>query len=230
VPDPPRPTPGVPVLVANNLGRLHPDGKGWLLHGVSLRLEPGDRLAISGPSGSGKTLLLRALALLDPFDEGELLWQGQSVHRQRVAEFRSQVIYLHQRPAFFEEQVETVLQAPFQLRIHRRRPFPRESVLGWLHQAGRNAAFLTQPMRELSGGEMQLVALVRAMALEPAVLLLDEPTAALDEPTGRAIERLVDAWAAERPGRALVWVSHDAGVQQRVTRRSVRIDGGRVVG
>ncbi len=218
------------LVEMQNVGRRHPEGNGWLLHQVSLRLEPGERLALSGPSGSGKTLLLRALALLDPVDEGEVLWQGRPVHRQRVTEFRSQVIYLHQRPAFFEEQVEAVLEAPFQLRAHLGRRFDREQVLAWLGQVGRDGAFLDKPMRELSGGEMQIVALVRAMALEPSVLLLDEPTAALDESTGQAIERLVGAWAAECPNRGLVWVTHDVGVQQRVTRRMVRVEGGRVVG
>jgi putative ABC transport system ATP-binding protein len=220
----------VPVVAAETLGRRHPDGKGWLLKGASLRLEPGDRLAISGPSGSGKTLLLRALALLDPVEEGEVLWRGQPVHRLRVPEYRSQVIYLHQRPAFFEELAEEALRAPFELRIHHGRRFDRERVLGWLGQVGRGEAFLSKPMRELSGGEMQIVALLRAMALEPSVLLLDEPTAALDEATGQAIERLVDAWAAERPSRGLVWVTHDVGVQERVTRRTVRVEGGHVVG
>jgi putative ABC transport system ATP-binding protein len=218
-----------PIVEAHAIGRRHPDGKNWLLEQVSLRLEPGERLAVCGPSGSGKTLLLRALALLDPIDQGQLLWLGRPVHRLRVPEFRSQVMYLHQRPAFFEDQVEAALQAPLLLRVHRHRPFDRDRVVAWLAQLGRDASFLTKAMRSLSGGELQILALVRALSLEPTVLLLDEPTAALDELTARAVEQLLADWVAQRPSRSLVWVSHDAGVQQRAAQRSVRIEAGRIV-
>lgn len=226
--DPPVAGPG-PIVEARSIGRRNPDGKSWLLEQVSLRLGPGERLALCGPSGSGKTLLLRALALLDPIDQGQLLWHGRPVHRLRVPEFRSQVMYLHQRPAFFEDQVEAALRAPLLLRVHRHRSFDRDQAVAWLGQLGRDASFLTKAMRSLSGGELQILSLVRALALEPTALLLDEPTAALDEPTARAVEQLLADWAAQRPSRSLVWVSHDAGVQQRATGRSVRIEAGRIV-
>ena len=73
---------------------------------------------------------------------------------------------------------------------------------------------------------MQIVALVRALALEPATLLLDEPTASLDQPTAQAAEDLLGRWAAERPDRSLVWVSHDTAMRQRVTNRTIHIEGG----
>lgn len=227
-PGAPVPT-GRPLVEARDVGRRHPDGQGWLLEQVSLRLSPGDRLALSGPSGSGKTLLLRALTLLDPVDRGEVLWLDQPVHGLRVTEFRSQVIYLHQRPAFLEDEVEASIRAPFALRVNRARRYDRQQVVAWLGQLGRDPSFLAKPMRNLSGGEMQITALVRALALQPHVLLLDEPTAALDESTALAVEALIAGWATEDPRRSLIWVSHDQGVQQRATNRTVRIEAGRVV-
>jgi putative ABC transport system ATP-binding protein len=217
------------LVEARDLGRRHPDGQGWLFEQASLRLAPGDRLALSGPSGSGKTLLLRALALLDPVDCGEVLWQGRPVHGQQVTEYRSQVMYLHQRPAFFEDQVEASIRAPFALRVHHGRRYDHQQVLAWLGQLGRDTSFLAKPMRNLSGGEMQIVALVRALALEPKVLLLDEPTAALDEATGLAVEALIRTWTQQDPSRSLIWVSHDQGIQQRATNRTIRIVAGRIL-
>ena len=63
-------------IEGRNLARRHPDGQGWLLDGVTLAVEPGSRTSIGGPSGSGKTLLLRALAMLDPLDRGEIRFEG----------------------------------------------------------------------------------------------------------------------------------------------------------
>ena len=77
---------------------------------------------------------------------------------------------------------------------------------------------------------MQLTALVRALQLEPRVLLLDEPTAALDPPTSLAVEQLVQEWLGdESSGRALVWVSHDAQQARRMSRETITLENGTIV-
>jgi putative ABC transport system ATP-binding protein len=98
-----------------------------------------------------------------------------------------------------------------------------------LHELGREPAFLAKSSRDLSGGEAQLVALVRAIQLEPVVLLLDEPTAALDPGTAAAVEGLLDRWLAARDNeRALVLVSHDRNQTVRVTRRRLSLRAGHI--
>ena len=104
------------LLEARDIDRRHPNGDGWLFSGVSLGITAGTRLSITGPSGAGKTLLLRALAMLDPLDRGQILWKGRTVRRDAIPAFRGSVIYLHQRAALLEETVEASLRRPFSLR------------------------------------------------------------------------------------------------------------------
>ncbi|MFV1963921.1 MAG: ATP-binding cassette domain-containing protein [Pirellulaceae bacterium] len=218
------------LLVASHLGRRHPDREGWLLEDISLEIRGGDRLALRGPSGSGKTLLMRALVLLDPLDAGEIRWRGEPVCRDRVPIFRREAIYLHQRPAFSPSTVEDALKEPLTLYAHRHRRYDRERMLLRLDQLGRADSFLTKRIADLSGGELQITALLRALQLEPTMLFLDEPTAALDAQTVAAVEGFVSDWVDEAPDlRAFVWVGHDESQHARVTQRSVTIRAGRLV-
>ena len=107
------------ILEAIELGRRAPAADTWLLCDVSLRLDPGERVVIVGPTGSGKTLLLRSLTLLDPLDAGRLCWKGTPVSRHMLPEFRSRVVYLHQRPALIEGTVFENLMYPFSFAVHR---------------------------------------------------------------------------------------------------------------
>lgn len=218
-----------PLIEARHLRRRHPDGLRWLLNDVGVEILPGDRVAVTGPSGSGKTLLLRALALLDPLEGGEIRWRGRPVLRDRVPAFRRQAIYAHQRPALAGQTVEEVLGQPLLLRAYRDRRFQRDRVVELLERLGRDEDFLSKSPRDLSGGESQIVALVRALQLDPAVLLLDEPTAALDSQTIQAAESLLETWLAESPdSRAVVWVSHDAAQAARVASRVLHVRDGRL--
>ena len=203
-------TDATPLLEARGVGRRASNGGNWLLRDVSIEIHAGRRIAIVGPTGSGKTLLLRALARLDAIDTGQVLWQGEPVCGGAVPRFRRHAMYLHQRPALMEGSVEENLRLPFTLRSHGSREFRRDEVLSLLERAHRDETFLDRSSRDLSGGEAQIVALVRAIQLEPTLLLLDEPTVALDEELTRMIEELVAGWFDRSPGaRALVWVSHD---------------------
>jgi putative ABC transport system ATP-binding protein len=219
-----------PLLEARNLGRRRNGDGGWLLHNVRVVIRPGDRVAIVGPTGAGKTLLLRALALLDPLDEGLVIWNGQAVQGEAVPPYRSAVVYLHQRPTLFEGTVEANLRHPFSLRVHRNRRFDRDRIVGVLERLGRELSFLEKAHRDLSGGEGQIVTLLRALQLDPTILLLDEPTASLDGHAAQAIEHLIDGWFAERPGeRALIWISHDREQARRVADRTFQMHSGRIV-
>lgn len=201
----------------------------WLIRDVSVSVGCGERLGVLGPSGAGKTVLLRAIARLDPLDEGSVRWQGRVVQGDDVPEYRKRVVYLHQRPALLDGTVEDNLRYPFTLRAHRDRAFDATRAEELLARLGRDGGFLAKNSRDLSGGESQLVGLIRAVQLDPAVLLLDEPTASLDPATARAVEGWLDEWLAARPDeRALVWVSHDADQVRRMTGRRVYLRAGRL--
>lgn len=217
------------TLEARGIGRRIPRGGGWLLRNVNLTIQGGDRLAVVGPSGSGKTVLLRALAMLDPLAEGTLLWRGRSVHGEAVPGFRKQVVYLHQRPALFDGRVEANFRQPYTLKAHRDAHYDQGRVLELLEALGRDREFLDKAHHNLSGGEGQVVALIRAIQLDPAILLLDEATSSLDRETARAAEALLERWyAAGAGGRALVWVTHDPDQLIRVADRRVPIQAGRL--
>jgi len=220
----------VPTLLeARELGRCLPLGETWLLRDVSLEINAGDRLAVVGPTGAGKTVLLRALAMLDPFDAGEIRWHNQPVADVEIPDFRRQVVYLHQRPVLWEQSVETNLRLPYELKGHAKKQFDRDRVVALFEHVGRDASFLGKPARDLSGGEGQLVALIRAMQLDPGILLLDEPTAALDAATSRSIEQLVARWFEESSsGRAYLWVSHDSEQVGRIAQQVYQMTAGSI--
>lgn len=219
----------VSLLEAHGVGRRKPNGNGWLLREIDLSLHGGSRLAVVGATGSGKTLLMRALARLDSTDVGEILWRGAPIQGNAIPRFRRQAIYLQQRPALVEGTVEDNLRLPFTLRVHRQEAFSAEAVLSLLAEVDRTRRFLKRSTRDLSGGEAQIVALLRAIQLRPTVMLLDEPTAALDDASTRMIERLIGHWFDERPSeRAFVWVSHNREQVARVAREVMTMIDGRL--
>lgn len=189
---------------------------------MAFDLAAGDRLALLGPSGIGKTRLLRGLALLDPPAEVRIRLQGRAPSAWTVPRWRSRVVLVSQRTTVVPGTVETNLRLPFALAVHRHRRFDRRRLLGWLGALGRDERFLGLEAGHLSGGEAQLVALLRALQLDPPVLLLDEPTASLDPTATAAVEAVLSAWLAEG-ARACVLTSHDAGQTGRFATRHLEL-------
>jgi len=219
-----------PLVAAENIGRRRPNSHAWLLENVSVAVRAGECVVLVGPSGVGKTLLLRALAALDPHDQGDVRWHGQSVPSRQIPAFRRHVMYLSQRPALVAGTVEDNLRLPYSLNAHRDHAYDPARVCDLLASLGRTDDFLAADRRHLSGGEAQITALVRAIALDPEVILLDEPTASLDRQTAQAAESLIDQWIGREPNRrAAIWASHDPRQTERVAGRRIEmIAGGRI--
>jgi putative ABC transport system ATP-binding protein len=192
---------------------------------LDLELAAADRLGLVAPSGTGKTLLLRTLALLDPPQAGTFSLLGRPPAAWGLPRWRAMVFYLAQRPVAGGGTVEENLRAPWRFRERRGRgAWSYERIIGWLAELGREPSFLTYNAERLSGGELQLLALLRGLQFDPTVLLLDEPTASLDGATTAAVEDLLIAWLAGGP-RACVLISHDSEQIQRFATRTLEPQG-----
>lgn len=201
--------------------RIQPDR--WLWRDLSFSIFPSERVALVGPSGSGKTVLLRTLCALEPLQQGQLQFRDRPLSDWNIPAYRSQVMYLPQRPAMAEGTVEDAIRAPFRLRLHQQKMFDRSTLLNLLATFGRKPDFLIQQTTYLSGGERQIVAFLRALLLNPTLLLLDEPTASLDAAAATAIEAAIDRWLKRDEQRCCVWTSHNPVQLERVTHRQIRL-------
>lgn len=199
-----------------------------LLRETSISIAGGERIALRGKSGSGKSLLLRAIALLDPIDEGSICWNGETIFGSGVPDYRRQVVYLPQQAVVVEETVDEAIRRPFLYLSRKQRSFDPTQTLGHLEQLGRGETFMKKSTADLSGGEKQITALLRALAVKPSVLLLDEATSALDAQTARLAEQLVQAWQQQDNVRSFVWVSHDQAQSERIAQRTIEIEAGRI--
>ena len=209
-----------PLLDARAL-RCEREGRP-LWRDLNLRLLEGDRLALVAPSGTGKTLLLRAIARLDPLANGRLWLQGADCGAFRSDAWRARVLYVSQHPHLIDGTVEDNLRWPLGFRQHRHHFHDLTELPNWLQRLNRDHSFLQQSAGHLSGGELQLVALLRALLLSPLVLLLDEFTASLDPDSTRAVESLLRHWMATRPV-ACLFTSHDPAQVDRLASRTLEL-------
>jgi putative ABC transport system ATP-binding protein len=178
-----------------------------LLTGVEVALCRGERVAIVGPSGSGKTSLLRILCALDDAPSGDIRLHDQTPEQWGYPQFRRNVCLVDQRPTLFAGTVEENLRRPFAYRSATIL-YPGEAASQWLMRLGIGANRLQENVRHLSVGEQQRVCLIRALLLQPILLLLDEPTSALDMETVEMVETALTG-ECERRGLALLVVTHD---------------------
>lgn len=177
-------------------------------HGFELSLEAGETVCLSGPSGAGKTLLLRAIADLDP-SEGEVLLNGVPREHFSGPAWRRRVTYCAAESAWWGPRVADHFQ-------------------GAMHEAedyALNPGVAERAVADLSTGERQRLALWRALRVRPEILLLDEPTAALDAAATRRIEATVKRYLAQT-GAAVLWVSHDGAQIGRIADRHLVLEGG----
>ena len=170
--------------------------------------EPGQTLTITGPSGSGKSTLLRILARLIKPESGEVYWHDKNWRSYPPAEWRRGIQFVGQTPVVFPGTVQDNLRLPFTLKNQGDKDNPpREKTLLYMEKAGLSTRMLEQEAKTLSGGEAARVALVRALLIEPEILLLDEPTAFLDHDSRIIILHLINQWVQVKR-RAVIVISH----------------------
>ena len=219
----------MPVLSARRLGKRYAER--WVLSGIDLDLEPSDRLAILGPSGCGKTTLLNLLGGLDRPDEGCVMLENQDLtnitpsERSRIRRERIGTIFqfFHLIPTLTaSENIELPLQllgwsdSKIQERV--------KTLLASIGLEARAHAWA----HELSGGEQQRIAVARALASKPAILLADEPTGNLDQASGLNILGLLSKLATQE-STALVMVTHSE-VAAKTCQKILRLVDGKMQG
>ncbi|NRD70244.1 ATP-binding cassette domain-containing protein [Psychrobacter okhotskensis] len=199
-----------------------------LINNVSGTLLAGQVTLLTGSSGSGKSVLLRVLAGLLPMSSGEVYLRNDkelnnrsdssstgnssayhSIYNTPPPEWRARIALLAQQPQLLEGTVLENLQIPYRLQAHQHLDFDIDWHIAQLVQLERRADFLQQAASYLSGGERQLVNTLRLLQLNPQVLLLDEPTAALDSDTSAQLVYLLIDWLRGDAQRSVLWVTHD---------------------
>jgi len=201
-------------------------GRGLVLDHASLTVAPGEFVVLVGPSGGGKTTTLHLVAALDHPTSGTIRVHGRDLaHTHRLARYRRQeiglIFQLHNLLPHLDAQqnVEVVM-----LGTHLRRRGRRERARALLDRLGLAAQAHVRPP-ELSGGERQRIAVARAFANQPQLVLADEPTGSLDEESGAAVIELLRSCCAA--GGAVLAVSHDPRLTAAAD-RVVRLDHGRM--
>lgn len=209
------------MLSAQNLTRII-DGKPvW--DGIALELKAEEMVALRGPSGSGKTLLLRTLAGLDLPDAGEIVYCGRRLEEWDMPEFRRKVRYVPQDAAFPAGTVKQSIDLFFRFRIYQDLSVDSADLNRYLELLALPRSFLDKTADHLSGGEKQIVAIIRTLLLKPEVLLLDEPTSNLDEAMTERVEGLLFSWMESGQDHLLLWTSHDSAQLDRMTGRSIHM-------
>ena len=214
-------------------------GSNQILKGIDLRVERGSVTSLIGPSGSGKTTFLRCINHLEKVDAGRLYVDQQLIGYQerngrlyelkprQIAEARRKTGMVFQRFNLFPHMtvLENIIEAP--VRVLKR---PRDEVIEEAHalmaQVGLADRGKSYP-RELSGGQQQRIAIARALAMKPKLMLFDEPTSALDP---ELVGEVLDAMKAlAEAGMTMVVVTHELGFAREVGDQIVFMDRGVVV-
>ncbi len=202
--------------------------------GVSLRLEEGERLGVVGESGSGKTTLGRALLALESIEGGAVTFQGRNVHAMKgsaLLAFRRRAQMVFQDPMGSlnpRMKIGTALNEVLAVHQVVTRAERSQRVLDLLAQVGLTASYAGRYPHEFSGGQRQRVGLARALALNPAFIVADEPVSALDVSVQAQVLNLLKDISEQRR-MACILIAHDLAVVNYVCQKVMVMYQGRVV-
>ncbi|KXO14579.1 arginine ABC transporter, ATP-binding protein ArtM [Clostridiales bacterium KA00134] len=204
-------------------------GKLQVLKGINQEVKDGEVLVIIGPSGSGKSTFLRCLNLMEEPDEGKILFDGEEITNKKtdINKIRSRMGMVFQNFNLFKNKtvLENIMLAP-QLVKNMSQEEAKEKAETLLKRVGLLDKKNNYP-KALSGGQAQRIAIVRALAMDPEVILFDEPTSALDpEMVGEVLNVMKDL---AKEGMTMVVVTHEMGFAKEVGDRIIFMDKGEVI-
>ena len=207
------------IISAQNLKKHFKDGAIKALDGVSTDIHQGEVVVVIGPSGSGKSTFLRCLNLLEVPTDGKILFKGSditdrksniNIHRQKMG-----MVFQHFNLFPHMTILKNMTLAPCKL-LHKSKEEAEAKALALLQRVGLGDRKNAYP-NQLSGGQKQRIAIVRALMMEPEVMLFDEPTSALDpEMVGEVLEVMKEL---ARDGMTMVVVTHEMGFAREVGNR-----------
>ena len=222
-------TDGEKMIQVMDLKKYYNGDKIKALDGVTIDINRGDVMVVIGPSGSGKSTFLRSLNLLEIPTSGTILVEGQNTTGEKIDldKFRQKMGMVFQHFNLFPHKtiLENLTLAP---RIVRKDDpeKAKEKALDLLRRVGLEDRAGAYPV-QLSGGQKQRVAIVRALCMEPRIMLFDEPTSALDpEMVGEVLDVMKELAKA---GMTMVTVTHEMGFAREVGNRVVFMDGGKII-
>ena len=214
------------ILSVKNISKSFGDLQ--VLKEISFDIHKGEKIAILGPSGSGKSTILRCINQLETYDDGEIDYMGKPVNSgQALYELRQHIGMVFQRFNVFTHMsvLQNVIEAP----VHVKKVPKQEAaakakeLLKMVGLEGREGAMA----KNLSGGQQQRVAIARAMAMNPEVILFDEPTRALDPELVGEVLSVIRKVAAE--GVSMVIVTHEMNFAREVADRILFMEDGVIV-
>ena len=217
------------LIEVKDLKKYYKKGEIRALDGVTVDINRGDVMVVIGPSGSGKSNFLRSLNLLEIPTSGTILFEGTditdnkvnlNVHRQKMG-----MVFQHFNLFPHKTIMENMILAPVEVK-HVPKEEAKKKALELLERVGLADRADTYPI-QLSGGQKQRVAIVRALAMEPEVMLFDEPTSALDpEMVGEVLEVMKQLAHA---GMTMVVVTHEMGFAREVGSRVLFMADGKLI-
>ena len=208
------------LLELKNVTKLHWEIKEdqnhhYLFSHITTTLHQEERIALLGRSGQGKSTLLRALALLEAIDNGEIFFQGLASKNADSRVWRKNIVYVAQQSVMLPG---TILENLMTVSKLHNRAFDEKFAQKLMHNVGLANIDLGKQATDMSGGEKQRVALVRSLLLRPSVLLLDEITASLDQQSKEYVEELLVELHKEE-GISFIWVTHDTEQAKKISER-----------
>ena len=213
-----------PVIYVEDLHKFF--GDNHVLRGVNQHITKGEKLVVIGPSGSGKSTFLRCLNLLEMPSSGKVIFEGTDIMQRGVDinHIRQRMGMVFQQFNLFPHKtvLENITLAPVHLKVMTKEQ-ANQRAMELLERVGLPEKANAYPA-SLSGGQKQRIAIVRALAMNPDVMLFDEPTSALDpEMVGEVLDVMKDL---ARDGMTMVVVTHEMGFAKKVGTRILFMDGG----
>ena len=216
-----------PILIANDVSKWF--GKFQVLRNANLQVNAGEVVVIMGPSGSGKSTFIRTFNALEPYQEGRITIDGIPLTEdiQNIDQIRRDVGMVFQQFNLFPHLtvLENVTLAPIQVRKFTKTQ-ANEIALRLLDRVGILEQAHKYPAK-LSGGQQQRVAIARALAMEPKIMLFDEPTSSLDPEMVREVLDVMRSLA--KSGMTMLVVTHEVGFAREVADRVIFMDAGQVI-